>query len=273
MRPEPSLVATDLDGTLLRSDGSVGGRTLTAMEATVAGGARVVFVTGRPPRWLHPVVDATGHRGVTICANGALVVDTASGTVVAAHPFDRDAGLVALRRLRALDPALRFGVEWVDGFAHEAHYPHRTRVAPGSPVGPDIVSAPEELFARPVLKLLARHDSRSSEDLTQAVADDLAGLATVTHSTDGLLELSAAGVTKASALREVAAADGTRADRVVAFGDMPNDVAMLEWAGWSVAVANAHHRVRAVADEITASNDDDGVGRVLERWFPLAGTA
>lgn len=267
MHATPRVVATDLDGTLLRSDGTVGDRTLAAIEAARAGGAQVVFVTGRPPRWLQPVAEVTGHRGVTICANGALVVDMATGEVVETHAFDRAVGLDVLRRLRNFDADLSFGVEWADGFAHEPAYPRGTRSSERPQGAAQDVGDPEELFARPVVKLLARHEHRSSEDMAAELAPALADLATVTHSMDGLLELSAAGVTKAFSLRTLAQRHDAAASDVIAFGDMPNDVAMLEWAGWSVAVANAHARVRAVADEITASNDDDGVGRVLERIF------
>lgn len=267
MHAPPRVVATDLDGTLLRSDGTVGHRTLAALDAARADGAEVLFVTGRPPRWLQPVAEVTGHRGVTICANGALVVDMATGEVVQTHPFERAVGLDVLDRLRAFDADLSFGVEWADGFAHEPTYPRGTRSSEKVRGAAETVDGPEDLFARPVIKLLARHNARSSEDLAAAVSGELADLATVTHSMDGLLELSAAGVTKAFSLRRLAERYGAAASDVIAFGDMPNDVAMLRWAGWSVAVENAHAHVLRVADEVTASNDDDGVGRVLERVF------
>jgi len=97
------------------------------------------------------------------------------------------------------------------------------------------------------------------------VADELASL---THSSrEGLLEISAAGVTKASTLTAVCAQHGFGPEDVVAFGDMPNDLPMLAWAGHSVAVGNAHPEVLHAVDEVTASNDDDGVAQVLERLF------
>jgi hydroxymethylpyrimidine pyrophosphatase-like HAD family hydrolase len=93
-------------------------------------------------------------------------------------------------------------------------------------------------------------------------------VATLTHSSyDGLLEISAAGITKATTLAEVVGRCGHGAADVVAFGDMPNDLPMLAWAGHSVAVANAHDEVLAAVDEVTASNDDDGVAQVLEALF------
>src|SRR3712207_3885891 len=78
----PRLVASDLDGTLVRSDGTVSDRTRAALEAVEAAGSVLVLVTGRPPRWMHPVVEATGHRGIAVCANGALVYDLHTERVV-----------------------------------------------------------------------------------------------------------------------------------------------------------------------------------------------
>ena len=82
-----------------------------------------------------------------------------------------------------------------------------------------------------------------------------------------LLEISAAGVTKASTLALVCERLGVDRTDVVAFGDMPNDVAMLAWAGRSFAMANAHGSVVETADEVAPSNDDDGVAATLERLF------
>ena len=120
------------------------------------------------------------------------------------------------------------------------------------------------------MKLLARHEDLKSEELyrqAREVTTELADLVTLTFgdSDNGLLEVSAAGVTKAFGLERLAAEHGISADEVMAFGDMPNDLPMLTWAGHAVAVANAHPDVLAIADEVTASNDDDGVAVVIER--------
>lgn len=258
------VVATDLDGTLLRADQTVGPRTLDALADAEAAGVTIVFVTGRPPRWLEPAADATGHRGIAVCANGALVVDLASGEVLRARTIDREVGLEALQRLRAADPGLAFGVEYADGFAHEPAYPRGTRREQDGVNASTTVGELEELFARPVVKLLARSETRSSEELARALAPLVDGLAEVTYSSVRLLEMGSAGVTKASTLAGLVSDSGASATDVLAFGDMPNDVPMLLWAGWAVAVANAHPLVLEVADDVTASNEDDGVGRYLE---------
>lgn len=92
-----------------------------------------------------------------------------------------------------------------------------------------------------------------------------AGEAEVTLTGDSFVEVMAAGVAKEVALAEVAESLGVDRSAVVAFGDQLTDAGMLAWAGLGVAVANAHESALAAADEVTASNDEDGVARVLER--------
>ena len=135
-----------------------------------------------------------------------------------------------------------------------------------------VLVADDEPLARERLRqLLARHPRMACDELLALAVEVLDGQVAVTSSSkEALLEISAPGVTKASALAGLAARAGIPAAEVVAFGDMPNDLPMLAWAGRAVAVANAHPEVLAVADEVTASNDEDGVALVLER---LAGSS
>jgi Cof subfamily protein (haloacid dehalogenase superfamily) len=261
----PAVVATDLDGTVVRSDGTISSRTKAALDQVAEAGALVVIVTGRPPRWLAGVAEATGHHGLAICANGALVYDLAAETVIGSRPIEVDVVRRLIADLRASVPGVGFAIELVDGqFAHEAAYRPRWR-----PESETIVGELDGVMTSPIAKLLARREGYDSDELLalarEVITEDAASL---THSSiDGLLEISALGVTKATTLAEVLAERGFGADDVIAFGDMPNDVAMLEWAGHGVAVANAHPDVLAVVDEVTASNDDDGVAQVIERIF------
>lgn len=264
------LVATDIDGTLLRSDGTISDRTRRAVAAVEQAGLPFVLVTGRPPRWLAPVRDQLGHRGVAICANGALVMDLHTEEVVRVDAFDPDVGRDVLRRIRDLGHAIgagaiTFGVEWEDGFAHEAAYPRGIRQSELVAHAVTGVEDDEAFFDRPVIKVLVRGTDGPVDALVDAAVSATEGLATVTWSTTGLLEISALGVDKAAALARFAGEHGVEAADAMAFGDMPNDLAMLGWVGRGVAVANAHPLVLDAADETTAANDDDGVALVLER--------
>jgi hypothetical protein len=259
------LIATDLDGTIVRTDGTVSDRTRAALRAAEEAGLVVALVTGRPPRWMKDIVEATGHRGVAVCANGALVYDLHTEQVIREHPMDVAVARKLTEALRSALPEVSFAIErGVRGFGYEPAYRPRFEPPPGA-----LVAELDELLTEPVIKVLARHEGMDPDQLHAAatgVIADLAELVTVTFGgTDGLLELSAAGVTKAYGLEQLAAEHGIGADEVIAFGDMPNDVPMLAWAGRAVAVANAHPDVLALADEITASNDDDGVAMVIER--------
>jgi Cof subfamily protein (haloacid dehalogenase superfamily) len=262
------MIATDLDGTVVRSDGTISARTRAALGTAEGAGAVIVLVTGRPPRWLSGIAEQTGHRGLAICANGALLFDLATEMVIGAHPLPVETLQHLVEVLREAIPGIAFAVERVDdGFHHEPAY-HPRWDSDQSLITAEI----DSLLEVPASKLLARHGSFDADDLLAAaraaVGDET--VATLTHSSaDGLLEISAAGVSKASALADYAAEHGIAAAEVIAFGDMPNDLPMLAWAGHSVAVANAHPEVLEAADEVTASNDDDGVARVLEREFGL----
>ena len=83
----------------------------------------------------------------------------------------------------------------------------------------------------------------------------------------GLIEISAPGTTKGTGLARLAAELGIAPAEVLAVGDMPNDLSMLRWAGLGVAMGNAHPEAVEAADEVTAPNTDDGLARVLERWW------
>jgi Cof subfamily protein (haloacid dehalogenase superfamily) len=268
-RPPPRLVATDLDGTIVRRDGEISGRTRDALAAAEAAGALVVLVTGRPPRWLGRIAEETGHHGLAICANGAICYDLHTEQVVDSRPIPADVVRRLMTELREAIPGIGFALETVTGrFGHESAYRPRGATESDTPRG-DL----EPLLADPVSKLLARHESIGPDQLL-ATARGVVGaeVATLTHSsTDGLLEISGLGVSKASALADLAAQRGLGPDDAIVFGDMPNDLPMFAWAGHCVAVANAHPEVLAEADEVTASNDDDGVAVVLERWFRRTG--
>jgi Cof subfamily protein (haloacid dehalogenase superfamily) len=259
----PRVVASDLDGTLLRSDSTVSDRSRAALAAAEEAGAFVVLVTGRPPRWMAPVIEQTNHRGVAVCANGALVYDLHTETVIEEHLIEPETATEIVHALRKALPELVFAVErGPGGFAHEPAY------RPAWDSDDKLVGALDEILRDPMAKLLARHSDLDPDTLLGHAREIVGELATLTHSSrDGLLEISAAGVSKASTLELLCRERGYDAADVIAFGDMPNDIPLLSWAGWAVAVANAHPDVVEIVDEVTASNDDDGVALVLERWL------
>jgi Cof subfamily protein (haloacid dehalogenase superfamily) len=260
----PKVVATDLDGTLLRSDGTLDERSRQALAAVEAAGSLVVICTARPTRWMRPLARATGHHGVAICANGGVVWDLHTESALEEFTLEPEVAREVVALLQAALPGGAWAVERATGFAREPAYQSRWPVPHDA-----VVDAIESLVSEPSLKLMLRHEPMSADALLQRARELVGNLAELSHSnsSDSLLEIAAAGVSKASSLARVCAERGIDRADVVAFGDMPNDLAMLEWAGHAVAVGNAHPDVIAAADEVTADNDDAGVARVLERLF------
>ncbi len=264
--PRPRLVATDLDGTFLRTDGSVSARTERVWRALPRAGIETVLVTARPPRWLHDLEHVVGPRGIALCGNGAFVYEVASRRLLETHCFEREVVLRLAADLRAAVPGVRLAAERASGPYVEHGYPdpHRDAGVPAAVRGTGAQIADE-----PVGKLLAIAPGLPTEELLAVVEQVVADRGHLAYSgAHGLAEINPLGVSKASALQTWCAELGITAEHVWAFGDMPNDLPMLNWAGRGFAVANAHPSVLAGADEVCRANDDDGVARVLA---PLTG--
>ena len=261
MAAEFSLVATDLDGTLLRSDGTVSSRTRQTLGRVSASGCYLVIVTARAPLWLRDVlVDLDLGSAYAVCSNGAVVYDFDQGKAVLHHPLSAEVAGRLVRALREAAPGVAFACERESITFRESAY------VPLWPTpGMDASGDAESFVAEPVSKLLVQHPHLSQRDLYQLARRICGKDAIATFSGELLVEISAAGVTKAYALAALCEQLGVKPSAVLAFGDMPNDVPMLKWAGHGIAVANAHPDVIASADEVTQSNDDDGVAVALER--------
>ncbi len=255
------LVATDLDGTLLRADGTISPRTQRTLEQAREMGVEVVLVTARPPRTVCSMASGLGIEGLAICCNGALVYDLERERVSAHSPLEPELARRLIRDLRDRLPGCAFALEMELIYACEPAY--RSLSTTSRPEG-SLLGDALELCSGPVTKLIVRHPSVAFETLYEVVGRVVGGVATVTHSGAGPVEISALGVHKAHALERSCAELGVARDEVVAFGDMPNDVPMLEWAGIGVAVANAHPDVLAAASLVTCTNEEDGVAAALE---------
>ena len=286
---DPRLFASDLDGTLLLPDGSVGARTRIALDRLAESDLDFVIVTGRPPRWLRPVADATGHLGTAIAANGAAIIDLATSTVTDTLPIPTDMSLKAIEHLKEAVPGIVFAVEKChpgavladvkgssyqdldatelnpDEFALGIDYTPRWTPPPGT-----IIAPIEELVeANDVIKIVARqgpHSSMSADEFLATAFAALGGTLNATHSglDDILLECSAPWVSKATTLERFAADHKYSAAQVLTAGDAPNDLPMLHWAEYSYAVANAHPAVRDAATAVIPSNADEGVATLLD---------
>ena len=261
----PRLVATDLDGTLLRSDGTVSAYTQRVLADLDARGVPVVIVTARPLRWMDDLWHLVGSHAMAIVSNGAIWYDASGRHVRRLTGIDAELGLALCAAIERAVPGASFAIECLSGIKLDERFVEPTHVPPGSPVG-----SLTELWDEPAVKLMVRLEGMTDavafrEAVVAAVGDD----AVATWSGERLVEISAPGVTKAATLALLADELGVPAADVVAFGDMPNDLAMLEWAGTSYAMANADPLVLAAADHLAPSNEEDGVASVLSAIYGL----
>lgn len=258
------LIASDIDGTILGHDGKISTRTVEAFAAATEAGIDIVFVTGRPPRWLDPIREQIGHTGTVICSNGAVTYDLSSESVLASHVLDW-ATVDRVRHIVAgLTPEPYFALESLTGLhVEDGFYGNRT-----SQFGIGIVpsSLTPDMADGGIVKMLAVTHSGNADQFMDLVAPSLGSLIAVTHSAPelALLEMGPLGVNKAVTLARYAAARGIEAADVVAFGDMPNDIEMLGWAGSGYAMASGHPDALAAAALQAPRFEDDGVARVIE---------
>jgi Cof subfamily protein (haloacid dehalogenase superfamily) len=268
----PELVASDVDGTLIDPYERVSARTRAAVAALVADGVPFVLATGRPPRWIAPVVAGLGFAPLCVCGNGAVLYDAGTDKVLGASVLDVETLAWVADIAEKVLPGCGLAAERIGASAHDAATPQFV----SSPqyehawLNPDDTAvARDEVIDTPAIKMLIRLPGARSGDMAVTLAAHIGDRADITYSTEhGLIEISASGVTKASGLRTLGERLGVDPADMVAFGDMPNDIPMLRMVGLGVAMGHAHPEALAAADEITGTNSEDGVAQVLERWWP-----
>lgn len=276
--PPPRLIATDLDGTLLRDDLTPSPRTLEALRRAREAGVLVVPVTARQPWGLREIADDCGFQAWALCGNGALGLRLDTNEPLFEARLDAVVQQEIGRRLGELAPGVLFasvregGKVFLaqEGYAAVADFSDHKRdpaTMGGHPLSAVLKGAS--------LKLIVRHPEIAAPELMARLIGLGVDGCTITHSGAPFVEILGAGVDKSWGLARLCDHLGIAREEVVAFGDAPNDVEMLSWAGHGVAVANACPEALAAADEVTASNQDDGVALVLERLLdaPAVGTS
>jgi Cof subfamily protein (haloacid dehalogenase superfamily) len=258
------MVASDLDGTIVRADGSISGRTLAALDACERQGVAVLFVTGRPPRWMGMIAEATGHHGLAVCGNGAVLYDLGNEQIVETRALSAQAVLDVAAALRPVLPGAVFALETTSGYRRESGFLPHHETARRARAGELAVLLDDDPV---VVKVLCRVEGVTADPILAAARTALRDLAEPVHSSSegSMIEISALGVSKASTLALIARRRRIDPSEVVAFGDMPNDVPMLRWAGVGYAMADGHPEAIAAADEIAPPCPQDGVAQVLER--------
>ncbi|MFJ2948745.1 HAD family hydrolase [Streptomyces sp. NPDC087226] len=259
------LIATDLDGTLLREDQTVSRRTRDALAAATAAGAAHIVVTGRAVPWTRPILEDLGYEGLAVCGQGAQVYDAGADRLLTSVTLDRQLAGVALAKIEAEVGPLYLAASR-DGLDGDV------LVGPGYEVKGALPATPftdaSDLWTAPLNKLYIQHPRLTSDELAEAATGAAGGFVTVTMAGEGIVELLPLGLSKATGLSLAARRLGVKAAETIAFGDMPNDIPMFAWSAHGVAMANAHEDLKSVADEVTTSNEEDGIAQVLEHLLP-----
>ncbi|MFJ8694556.1 HAD family hydrolase [Streptomyces roseolilacinus] len=257
------LVATDLDGTLLRSDDTVSQRTRDALAAAAAAGAAHIVVTGRSVPWTRHILDELGYEGLAVCGQGAQVYHAGEHRLLTSVTLDRQLAGIALAKLEAEVGPLALAASR-DGLDGEVLVGSGYRLQDG-PLPYLPLEDPADLWSAPLNKLYVQHPDLDDDALASTARQVAGGLVDVVVAGAGIVEILPLGLSKATGLSLAARRLGVKAADTIAFGDMPNDIPMFAWARHGVAMANAHGDLKAVADEVTETNDADGIAVTLER--------
>ena len=267
------LSATDLAGTLRDPSGRIAEAEAEAVRAASQAGVVVVVATGRPLRWLDVLAPIADADPLVVASNGAVVYDLHADTVVRSHTLDVPLIGALAHDLRGALPGLLFALEEGRRFSTEDAWAYHLPDASRSLAQEESVTrrgawASVLAEAGDVVKFLALHPDADPDDLLAAATDVLGGRAEVTHSVTAgrraLLEMSAPGISKAATIAELAAERGITPAQVAAFGDMPNDLAMLEYAGMPYVMANGHPALLE-RFAVIGSNAEGGVGAQIRR--------
>ena len=260
-------VATDLDGTFLRSAMEPHPRSVAALRRAARAGLGIVFATGRPPRWID-VLDPLADIGPTVIStNGAVLYDLARHELLDYHGLDTADALDFAGELAARVPDVCFAVEYAH--AEWGTDPRYEGLLEEGRVRPTSIAPLDELLAVDVaVKVLAVSPGTPTEDLVataRGIAGDRINVTFSMTREQGLIECSAPGVSKAAMLADVLARMGVDPAEAMAFGDMPNDVDMLDMVGHPYAMSNAHPSLLDGRYPIAGANTAGAVGAVIER--------
>jgi len=272
------LIATDLDGTLLDREQSITPRTVAAVRSAVTAGIEFVLVTARPPRTVAHLAERLGGGIAALCGNGTILAEFGApradpdadadrhdyvGEVTLIHTFTASDAVAIVDQLRPMLPEAGFALET----GYEVYFETAFRI--GSVADSRRILTDNLTGIAPqmpsIVKVLARSPERSADEMVALALNTLTVDAEISHSGGrGLLEIAPRGASKASALSWLCERRGIAASEVAAFGDMPNDLPMLRWAGLGHAVSNAHPEVLAAADHVVGHHAEDGVALAIE---------
>jgi Cof subfamily protein (haloacid dehalogenase superfamily) len=263
--PTIRLVAIDLDGTLLNDSKQMSEQTAEALCCLPKNGVKVVIASARPPRSVRGIYQALGLDTWQINYNGALIWDEVAQQAVFHRPMRGSLVREIIDHARDMFDEVIVSCEILDKW-HTDRADDSFTTETGKLFQPDVI-APYQTFCNdPVTKLMLLGEPRIVLRLEDILAEKFADDVTILKTDKDLIQIMDYRVSKAVALQKVAKHYRVPMEQVMAIGDAPNDVGMLQAAGVSVAMDNAHELVKEVADWVAPSNNDHGVHAALKRY-------
>lgn len=257
------LVAIDIDGTLLNSAKQVTDATAAILRAArQEAGVRIVLATARPPRSVMSIYNELELDTPLINYNGALVYDPPAGRVLMHRPIACKTSRQIIDLARSVYPEVVVSAEILDRWYTDRFDPAYVTET-GRRFRPNVVAPVSQWLTQAVTKLLLLGEPEDLEKLAGAITTKFLHQVTIVQTEWHLLQITHATVSKAQALRVVAAELGVSSEQVMAIGDNANDVGMLKWAGIGVAMGNAPAGVMAAADYVTDHHDADGAAKAI----------
>jgi Cof subfamily protein (haloacid dehalogenase superfamily) len=240
-------------------------RTRAAIAATRTAGIHVVFVTGRMFQSVRPYALDAGIDDPVVCYQGAVVADPAGGSWLRHVPIPLEPAREVIAALNAAGFGLNCYVN--DELYVSEVTPEAKRYADFQGLELHPVGNLLDWLDHPPTKLVVIDDPDVLDDLKQRMLERFDGRLYISKSLPYFLEFASPDVTKAAGLEFLADHLGFARERTVAFGDGENDIELVEWAGYGVAVENADDRVKQIADFVCPSVDQEGVAQVLEAYL------
>ncbi len=266
------MIALDLDGTLNNDQKIITQRTRDALLSVQRQGVIVVLASGRPAPGLKRESDALmlkQYNGLLSSYNGGKVVEAATNKVLYEKSLPNETAVRLLKYIEAfpVTPMVDDGKDYyaVDKEAFMVGYESRLNNLGIKVVG----NVADEVDFNPVKVLIAAPNDvliSVAEQIMEPFNEELSFV----QSTPFFLEATVKGINKASSLEAICELKNIKPEEVIAFGDEQNDIKMLQFAGLGVAMGNASEKLKAVADEVTLSNNEDGIAHTLEKYFDLS---
>jgi Cof subfamily protein (haloacid dehalogenase superfamily) len=269
--PDIKLIAVDLDGTLLNDSKQVSEQTaiafrgLHARDGGGSGGVRIVIASARPPRSVRHIYKLLALDTWQINYNGALIWDEPNQQPIFHRPLPAGVARRIISDARDLYDECQVTCEILDKWYTDKFDPTHTTET-GRLFKPDFIAPLDTFTAGQVTKLMLLGDPWMMNALEGALAQAYQDEVTVVRTDDDLLQIMDRRVSKAVALQVVAKQYGVPMSQVMAIGDAPNDVGMLQVAGVAIAMDNAHRLVKKVAHWVAPSNNDHGVHAALVKY-------